>query len=150
MTGWRLGWLVLPEALVEPVERLAQNLYICASSIAQHAAIACFEEASLAECETRRAAFRERRDFIVPALQKLGFEVPVVPDGAFYVWADCRRFADSSWDFAMRMMRSAHVALTPGKDFGPAHASTYFRLSFATSMPQLQETVSRLARELDR
>ena len=150
MTGWRLGWLVLPEALVEPVERLAQNLYICASSIAQHAAIACFEDASLAECETRREAFRERRDYIVPALQKLGLAVPVVPDGAFYVWADCRAFADNSWDFAMDLMRSAHVALTPGKDFGPAHASTYFRLSFATAMPQLQETVRRLARELDR
>jgi len=150
MTGWRLGWLVLPEALVEPVERLAQNLYICASSIAQHAAVAAFDAASLAECETRRTAFRERRDYIVPALQKLGLDVPVVPDGAFYVWADCRRFAVDSWDFAMHMMRAAHVALTPGKDFGPTHANAYFRLSFATSLPQLQETVSRLARALDR
>jgi aspartate/methionine/tyrosine aminotransferase len=150
MTGWRLGWLVLPEVLVEPVERLAQNLYICASSIAQHAAIACFEADSLAECESRRAAFRERRDYIVPALRELGIDVPVIPDGAFYVWADCRRFADNSWDFAMQMMRTAHVALTPGKDFGPAHASAYFRLSFATAMPQLQETVRRLARELGR
>lgn len=150
MTGWRLGWLVLPEALVEPVERLAQNLYICASTIAQHAAVACFDAASLAECETRRAAFRQRRDFIVPALRDLGFDVPVAPDGAFYVWADCSRFSTSSWDFAMQMMHRAHVALTPGKDFGPAHASAYFRLSFATSMPQLQETVRRLKRELDR
>jgi aspartate/methionine/tyrosine aminotransferase len=150
MTGWRLGWLVLPEALVEPVERLAQNLYICASSVAQHAAIACFDAESLAECETRREAFRARRDFIVPALQNLGLDVPVVPDGAFYVWADCRRFAASSWDFAMQLMHTAHVALTPGKDFGPAHASTYFRLSFATAMPQLRETVGRLKRELDR
>jgi aspartate/methionine/tyrosine aminotransferase len=150
MTGWRLGWLVLPEALVEPVERLAQNLYICASSIAQHAAIACFDAASLAECESRRTAFRERRDFIVPALRKLGMDVPVTPDGAFYVWADCRRFAVDSWAFSMRMMNRAHVALTPGKDFGPAHANAHFRLSFAASMPQLQETVRRLARELDR
>ncbi len=150
MTGWRLGWLVLPQALVEPVERLAQNLYICANSIAQHAAIACFDAESLAECETRRAAFRARRDFIVPALQKLGIDVPVIPDGAFYVWADCRRFAANSWDFAMQMMQTAHVALTPGKDFGPAHADTYFRLSFATSMSQLEETVARLTRELDR
>jgi aspartate/methionine/tyrosine aminotransferase len=150
MTGWRLGWLVLPEALVEPVERLAQNLYICASSIAQHAAVAAFDAASLDECETRRKAFRERRDFLVPALRQLGLEVPVVPDGAFYVWADCSTFAGNSWDFAMQLMHSAHVALTPGKDFGPTHADTYFRLSFATAMPQLQETVSRLARELHR
>ncbi len=150
MTGWRLGWVVLPERLVEPVERLAQNLYICASSIAQHAAVACFDDASLAECETRRAAFRARRDYIVPALEKLGLTIPVVPDGAFYVWADCRRFADSSWDFALRMMHSAHVALTPGKDFGPAHADVYFRLSFAAALPQLEETVRRLGRELHR
>jgi len=150
MTGWRLGWLVLPEALVEPVERLAQNLYICASSVAQHAAVACFDPESLAECEARREAFRARRDYIVPALQGLGLNVPVVPDGAFYVWADCRAHADDSWDFVMRMMQRAHVALTPGKDFGPAHAKAHIRLSFATSLPQLEETVRRLGRELYR
>ena len=148
MTGWRLGWLVLPDALVEPVERLAQNLYICASSVAQHAAIACFDEESLAECEARRAAFRARRDYIVPALEDLGLHVPVVPDGAFYVWADCRAYADDSWDFVMKTMEQAHVALTPGKDFGPAHAKAHFRLSFATSLAQLEETVRRLRREL--
>ena len=150
MTGWRLGWAVLPDALVPAVERLAQNLYICASAIAQHAALACFDAASLADCETRRADFRARRDYIVPALEKLGFTIPVKPDGAFYVWADCRAFADNSWDFAFRMMREAHVALTPGKDFGPAHADAHFRLSFATALPQLEETVRRLGRELHR
>jgi aspartate/methionine/tyrosine aminotransferase len=148
MTGWRLGWLVLPDALVEPVERLAQNLYICASAPAQHAALACFDAASLAECEARRAAFRERRDFIVPALEALGLRVPVAPDGAFYVWADCSAYSDDSWDFVMRMMRQAHVALTPGKDFGPRHAGAHFRLSFAASMPILEETVRRLGRTL--
>ena len=148
MTGWRLGWVVLPEALVEPVERLAQNLYICPSAVAQHAALACFDDASLAECEARRAAFRTRRDYIVPALERIGLPVPVVPDGAFYVWADCRGHASDSWDFCMRMMERAHVALTPGKDFGPRHADTYFRLSFATSMAELEETVARLGREL--
>jgi aspartate/methionine/tyrosine aminotransferase len=149
MTGWRLGWVVLPEALVEPVERLAQNLYICPSAVAQHAGLACFDEASLAECEARRAAFRARRDYIVPALERIGLPVPVVPDGAFYVWADCRAHASDSWDFCMRMMERAHVALTPGKDFGPEHADTYFRLSFATSMAELEETVARLGRELN-
>ncbi|HEX4508877.1 MAG TPA: pyridoxal phosphate-dependent aminotransferase [Burkholderiaceae bacterium] len=148
MTGWRLGWVVLPEALVEPVERLAQNLYICPSALAQHAALACFEDASLAEFEARRAAFRARRDFIVPALEALGLPVPVVPDGAFYAWADCRRHADDSWEFCERLLQRAHVALTPGKDFGPGHATDYFRLSFAASLPELQETVRRLAREL--
>ena len=110
MTGWRLGWLVLPESLVPAVEKLAQNLYICASSIAQHAALACFEADSLAEYERRRAEFHRRRDFIVPALQALGLEVPVLPDGAFYAWFDCSRYSSSSWDFCFEMMRKAHVA----------------------------------------
>ncbi len=148
MTGWRLGWVVLPPALVGPVERLAQNLYICASSVAQLAAVAAFEPDSLAECERRRAAFRERRDFIVPALQRLGLPVPVAPDGAFYAWADVRTHAPDSWDFCFRLMDEAHVALTPGRDFGPANAAAHLRLSFATSMATLQETVARLQRVL--
>ena len=148
MTGWRLGWMVLPLQLVGAVERLAQNLYICASSLAQHAALACFEPDSMAEYERRRAEFRRRRDYIVPALQGLGLAVPVVPDGAFYAWADCSAFAASSWDFCFDMMRRAHVALTPGRDFGPALAERYLRLSFASGMPQLQAAVAQLGRAL--
>jgi aspartate/methionine/tyrosine aminotransferase len=148
MTGWRLGWLVVPPALVPAVEKLAQNLYICASTLAQQAALACFEPASIDVFEQRRAEFRRRRDYIVPALEGLGLPVPVVPDGAFYAWADCSRHSASSWDFCFDMMQRAHVALTPGRDFGPAAAERYLRLSFASSMPRLQEAVSRLAREL--
>jgi aspartate/methionine/tyrosine aminotransferase len=148
MTGWRLGWVVLPPALVPAVEKLAQNLYICASSIAQQAALACFEPASIAEYERRRAAFRARRDFVVPALQALGLTVPVAPDGAFYVWADCSRHGAGSWDFCLDMMQRAHVALTPGRDFGPAAAERYLRLSFASSLPSLQQALARLRREL--
>ena len=148
MTGWRLGWLVLPAELVAPVERLAQNLYICPSTIAQHAALACFDEASIAEYENRRGEFRRRRDFVVPALQDLGLKVPVMPDGAFYAWADCSAFDSSSWDFCFDMMRRAHVALTPGRDFGPHAAERYLRLSFASSMAELQQALQRLAREL--
>ena len=157
MTGWRLGWMVLPPGLVGAVEKLAQNLYICPSSLAQHAALACFEPESLAEYERRRAEFRQRRDYTVPALVRIGFEVPVVPDGAFYVWADCSRFlaANNSgagpvdaWDFCFDMMKRAHVALTPGRDFGPAMADRFVRLSFANALPDLQAAVARLAREL--
>jgi aspartate/methionine/tyrosine aminotransferase len=119
MTGWRLGWLVLPPALVPAVEKLAQNLYICASSIAQRAALACFEPESIAEYEGRREAFRARRDLVVPALNAMGLTVPVAPDGAFYAWADCSRFSPSSWDFCIDMMRRAHVALTPGPRLRP-------------------------------
>ncbi len=145
MTGWRLGWLVVPTALVPALEKLQQNLYICASSVAQHAALACFQPDTLAEFERRRQAFRERRDFIVPALNAMGLNVPVMPDGAFYAWADCSRYTDSSWDFCLRAMREAHVALTPGRDFGPAAAERYVRLSFASSLEQLQEAARRLS-----
>jgi len=148
MTGWRLGWLVLPEALVAPVEKLAQNLYICAPAIAQHAALACFEPASLAEYERRREAFRARRDFIVPALERLGLPVPVMPDGAFYAYADVSAHAPSSWDFCFDMMRRAQVALTPGRDFGPHAGERYLRLSFASSMDELAQAVQRLAQAL--
>ncbi|HEX5697492.1 MAG TPA: pyridoxal phosphate-dependent aminotransferase, partial [Rhodoferax sp.] len=89
MTGWRLGWMVVPEALVPVIERLAQNLFICPNTISQYAALACFEAESLAEYERRRAEFKARRDYFIPALNALGLTVPVMPDGAFYAWADC-------------------------------------------------------------
>jgi aspartate/methionine/tyrosine aminotransferase len=148
MTGWRLGWMVLPAELVAPVEKLAQNLYICASTVAQQAALACFDDASIAEYERRREEFRRRRDFVVPALQSLGLKVPVMPDGAFYAWADCSAHSASSWDFCFDMMQRAHVALTPGRDFGPHAAERYVRLSFASSMAELEQALQRLARVL--
>lgn len=144
MTGWRLGWLVLPEALVPAVERLAQNLYICPSTVAQHAALACFEPEAIAEYERRRGEFRARRDFLVPALATLGLPVPVLPDGAFYAWADCSRHSASSWDFCFDLMRRAHVAVTPGRDFGRQGSERYIRLSYASSMDRLHLAVERL------
>lgn len=144
MTGWRLGWLVVSEELVAPIEKLAQNLYICPSTVAQHAALACFEPESIAEYERRRNEFRARRDFLVPALNRLGLTVPVLPDGAFYAWADCSAFSTSSWDFSFDMMRRAHVAITPGRDFGRHASERYVRLSYASSMEHLQEAVERL------
>ena len=148
MTGWRLGWLVVPESLVAPIEKLAQNLYICPSSVAQHAALACFEPDSIAEYERRRTEFRARRDFLVPALNRLGLTVPVLPDGAFYAWADCSAHSPSSWDFCFDMMRRAHVAITPGRDFGRHASERFVRLSYASSMAQLHEAVDRLGNVL--
>ena len=153
MTGWRLGWLVLPESLVATVEKLAQHLFICASSIAQRAALACFEAESLAEYERRRAEFKTRRDYFIPALNALGLTVPVMPDGAFYAWADCsaacqRLGLSGSWDFAWEMMRQTHIAATPGRDFGDAQTAQFIRFSTASSMVQLQEAVARLQRWL--
>lgn len=148
MTGWRLGWLVVPEALVAPIEKLAQNLYICPSSVAQHAALACFEPESIAEYERRRNEFRARRDFLVPALNELGLTVPVAPDGAFYAWADCSAHSPSSWDFSFDMMRRAHVAIAPGRDFGRHASERFVRLSYASSMDHLHQAVERLRRVL--
>jgi len=149
MTGWRLGWMVVPPALVPVVERLAQNLFICPSAIAQHAALACFEPASIALYEERRSAFKERRDYFIPALNAMGLTVPVMPDGAFYAWADCTNACaklgvKDSWDFAFEVMNRAHVAVTPGRDFGTANASRYVRFSTASSMAQLHTAVERL------
>ncbi|HYF42421.1 MAG TPA: pyridoxal phosphate-dependent aminotransferase [Ramlibacter sp.] len=149
MTGWRLGWMVVPEALVSVVERLAQNLFICPSTIAQHAALACFEPESIAEYERRRAEFKARRDWFIPALQSMGLAVPVVPDGAFYAWADCSQWCRdlgiaSSWEFAFQAMKRAHVAVTPGRDFGAAETASFIRFSTASSMEHLQEAAARL------
>ena len=149
MTGWRLGWMVVPEAMTPVIERLAQNLFICASTVAQQAALACFASESIAEYERRRAEFKARRDFFIPELEKLGLPVPVMPDGAFYAWADCRAAADKlgvrgSWDFAFELMRRAHLAVTPGRDFGAADTARFVRFSTANSMAQLREAVARL------
>ena len=149
MTGWRLGWLVVPEPLVPVIERLAQNLFICPSTIAQHAALACFAPESIALYEARRAEFKARRDYFVPALQKLGLDVPVMPDGAFYAWADCsavcaRLGIKDSWDFAFAVMQQAHVATTPGRDFGTDQTAKFVRFSTASSMAQLQTAIVRL------
>jgi len=145
MTGWRLGWLVVPDALVPPIEKLAQNLFICASTIAQHAALACFAPESIAIYEQRKAEFKRRRDYIVPALRALGFAVPVLPDGAFYVYADCSALSDDADRLTLDMLNQAGVVLVPGLDFGTHGARRYIRLSYATSMENLQEAVRRLA-----
>ncbi len=148
MTGWRLGWMVVPDTLVPALEKLAQNLFICASSVAQQAALACFEPESLAEFEARRVQFKARRDYMVPALNGMGLNVPVPPDGAFYVYGDCSVYNASSWDFAFDVMRHAGVVLVPGKDFGDAEPERYFRLSYANSMANLEEAVHSIKRYL--
>ncbi|MEB0138323.1 MULTISPECIES: pyridoxal phosphate-dependent aminotransferase [unclassified Undibacterium] len=150
MTGWRLGWLVVPANLVGEFEKLAQNLFICPSSVAQHAALACFEPATLAVYEERKAEFKRRRDYIVPALRELGFGIPVMPDGAFYVYADCSPFCDDADVFAKQVLNQAGVVIVPGLDFGPATAARYVRFSYANSMENLHEAVARLKAFLQR
>jgi aspartate/methionine/tyrosine aminotransferase len=148
MTGWRLGWLVAPESHLRCVEKLAQNLFIAPSTIAQHAALAAFLPETLALLEERRQAFRERRDFLLPALERLGFAVPVVPQGAFYIYADCSRFTSDSRSFALRLLEDAGVALTPGVDFGSYRAAQHVRFAYTTALTELEEGVARLKRFL--
>jgi aspartate/methionine/tyrosine aminotransferase len=148
MTGWRLGWLVVPESMVPVFEKLAQNLFICASALAQHAALGCFEPESLAIFEDRRLELKSRRDFLVPALTAAGLDIPAIPDGAFYIWIDCARQASSSLDLADRLLDEAHVSLVPGHDFGTVNADRYLRLSYATARPLLEEAASRIKRFL--
>ena len=148
MTGWRLGWLVAPESHLRCVEKIAQNLFIAPSTIAQHAALAAFLPETLALLEERRQAFRERRDFLLPALEGLGFTVPVVPQGAFYIYADCSRFGSDSRSFALRLLEEAGVALTPGVDFGSYRAGQHVRFAYTTGLPELEEGIARLRRFL--
>ncbi len=154
MTGWRLGWLVVPDELVPVIERLAQNLFICPSTVSQYAALACFEDATLAIYEERRAAFKERRDSFIPMLNSMGLTVPVMPDGAFYAWADCRSACQrlglkNSWDFAEHVMQHAHVAITPGRDFGVYAPGDFVRFSTASSLQDLHTAAQRIQHLLE-
>jgi aspartate/methionine/tyrosine aminotransferase len=149
MTGWRLGWLVAPPQAVRELEKLAQNLYISASSIAQHAALACFEPDSIAIFEQRRAAFRERRDYLLPALRALGFRIEVEPEGAFYLYADVSAFTDDAQAFCAHFLETEHVAFTPGLDFGHHRANEHVRLAYTQEVPRLEEAVRRIAHGLE-
>jgi aspartate/methionine/tyrosine aminotransferase len=144
MTGWRLGWLVVPESLAPVFEKLSQNLYICASTLAQHAALACFTPESLAIFDARRDEFHQRRDYLVPALAGIGLDVPVVPDGAFYVYVDCSRHSPDSSVFANELLEAANVSIVPGADFGFNRPERYLRISYATSLAQLQQAIARI------
>ena len=144
MTGWRLGWLVVPPTLVSTFEKLSQNLYICPSTLAQRAALTCFTEESLALFDDRKQIFAQRRDYIVPALQAIGLEIPVIPDGAFYAWLDVSKMGIGASALAHRLLHEAHISVVPGEDFGHHRADDFIRLSYATSMPQLEEAVGRL------
>ncbi|MDG9857013.1 pyridoxal phosphate-dependent aminotransferase [Pseudomonas nitroreducens] len=148
MTGWRLGWLVAPPDAVGELEKLAQNLYISAPSMAQHAALACFEPATLAILEERREEFRRRRDYLLPALRELGFGIAVEPEGAFYLYADISAFGGDAFAFCQHFIETEHVAFTPGVDFGRYQASHHVRFAYTQSVDRLQQAVERIARGL--
>ena len=144
MTGWRLGWLVAPTPYIQAIDKLAQNIFLAASTPAQHAALAAFEPEVQQELGRRREIFRARRDYLLPALRELGFGIPLIPQGAFYLYADCSRFAKDSQTFALELLDEVGVAITPGLDFGSYRAAQHVRFSYATTLENLQEGVSRL------
>ncbi len=148
MTGWRLGWMVVPENYVREVEKLAQNLFISASTPAQYAALAAFSPDTIALLESRREVFKQRRDALIPALQRIGFQVPVTPEGAFYVYADCSKLSDDSFELARKILQHAHVAVTPGKDFGSAAPEKHIRFAYTQTVERLLEAVARIERIL--
>ncbi|MBB1117222.1 pyridoxal phosphate-dependent aminotransferase [Stenotrophomonas sp. W1S232] len=150
MTGWRLGWLVAPPAALPALEKLAQNMYISAPSMAQHAALACFQPDSIALLEQRRAEFGRRRDALLPALRAIGLGIERVPDGAFYLYCDVGAFTDDAQALCHFLLETEHVALTPGVDFGQHGASTHLRIAYTQPVERLLQAVGRIERGLQR
>jgi aspartate/methionine/tyrosine aminotransferase len=148
MTGWRLGWAVVPETFVERAERLGQNTFISAPTHSQVAALVAFNPDNLAELERRREEFGRRRDFLLRELPSLGFNIPVEPQGAFYIYADCSEWTDDSFDLAWRLLEEAHVATTPGKDFGQHQPERYLRFAYTASLDRLAEGLERMRKYL--
>ena len=144
MTGWRLGWAVMPEGYVEHFEKLAQNLYISNSDVAQRAALSAFDLETIEEAEKNRSRYKEQRDFLLPALRDLGFKIPVEPSGAFYIYADCTNFTNDSYSFSHDVLEKAGVAIAPGLDFGDHRANEHVRFSYPKPIPVLQEGIRRL------
>jgi aspartate/methionine/tyrosine aminotransferase len=150
MTGWRVGWLIVPEEFVEVTEKLAQNIFIATATHSQYAALAAFDKHTLAELEQRRAEFEARRDFLYDALLRLGFKIPIKPDGAFYIYADCSKFTDDSYQFALDLLEAEALAVTPGKDFGLNEANRYIRFAYTTCIDRMVVAMQRLERFINR
>lgn len=148
MTGWRLGWLVTPTVYLSDIEKLAQNMFIASSTIAQHAALTVFEPEVIKELDQRRDTLQQRRDYLLPALRELGFEIPIKPQGAFYLYADCQAFSKDSYAFVIQLLGETGVAITPGRDFGVYQPETHVRFSYANTLEHLREAVQRIQKFL--
>ncbi|GMR18372.1 MAG: pyridoxal phosphate-dependent aminotransferase [Gammaproteobacteria bacterium] len=144
MTGWRVGWLVVPEPYISSIDKLAQNLFIASPTVGQYAALAAFDSDVQQELLDRRDIFRERRDYLLPALRRLGFRIPVTPQGAFYLYADSSALTGNSQQFANELLESGGVAITPGRDFGQNLAEQSVRFSYANTLENLKEGVRRI------
>lgn len=148
MTGWRLGWLVVPEESVEVMDRLAQNLFLAAPTVSQYAALAAFKTETLVELEQRRQIFEQRRNSLIPALESIGLKVKSIPQGAFYIYADCSTLLNDRYPDSMALSRywlhEAGVATTPGNDFGQHCDKTHIRFAYTVDESRLLEAVARI------
>ncbi|GGX85444.1 aminotransferase [Litchfieldella qijiaojingensis] len=150
MTGWRLGWLVAPQAAVEPLTRLAQNVFLAAPTPSQHAALAAFTPECREELERRRRELQRRRDVLLAGLQRLELAPSVPPQGAFYAWLDISRYSHDSQAFCRRLLEEENVAITPGIDFAVHGGECHVRIAFTNDVARLEEAMSRLERFLAR
>ncbi|MDC1311357.1 pyridoxal phosphate-dependent aminotransferase [Burkholderiales bacterium] len=148
MTGWRLGWAVVPDGFINSFEKLAQNLFISSPDVAQKAAVAAFHPETVHECEVYRSRYQEQRDFLLAELKDLGFKIPVDPTGAIYIYADCSEFSKDSFQFCQDLLEKAGVAIAPGLDFGVNRASEHVRFSYPKPIPVLTEGVKRMRKYL--
>ena len=144
MTGWRLGWLVSPESMVGLIDKLAQNIFLAPPTLSQYAALAAFQPETLALLEQRKNVLRQRRDFLLPALRELGFDIPLVPQGAFYIYANCHELTADSFAFSNDLLEQAGVAVTPGIDFGHYLPQQHLRFAYTTSLENLEMGVERI------
>ena len=145
MTGWRLGWLVVPESLTNKIDKLAQNIFLAAPTPSQHAALAAFETKTIAILESYKVEFKQRRNFLLVKLKELGFKIEIEPQGAFYVYANCEKFTQDSYQFCYDLLENIGVAITPGKDFGDNKANVFVRFAYTTSISRIEEAIQRLA-----
>ena len=145
MTGWRIGWMVVPENYVGAIDRIAQNIFLAPPTVSQYAALTALREETQIELDARRDEFKRRRDFLVPALEQLGFEIAVKPQGAFYIYANCERFTDDSFSWAKQLLNEQGVAITPGIDFGTYQANKHCRFAYTQSLEILEQAVDKIA-----
>lgn len=146
MTGWRLGWMVVPDNYVDAVDRIAQNLFLAPTTMSQHAALVAFEVETEEILQSRVETFKQRRDYLLPALKKIGFKIPVEPQGAFYIYADCSALTENSFDWTHDLLESEGVAVTPGIDFGDFEANTHVRFAYTRPIDELEQAMNRITR----
>ena len=144
MTGWRIGWMVVPEFYADAIDRIAQNIFLAPATMSQYAALTALKAETQIELDARRDEFKRRRDFLLPALEQLGFKIAAQPQGAFYIYANCEKFTDDSYSWVNQLLIKQGVALTPGLDFGNYQANIHCRFAYTQSLDVLERAVDKI------